>query len=50
MVNVQPCKKCYQCNNAAPSTEENYRICHVHHLKVWAYSVACNEFDDSVVF
>lgn len=43
-------RKCKNCNNFAPSGYDSFGQCRFGGFKVWGESVACREFDDSMIF
>lgn len=50
MVNVIHCKKCATCNNCKGIPEDTFGTCQLKGHKVWKQSVACRDYDDTVIF
>lgn len=50
MVTKNEIRKCGSCTNGAAAIEKGYTLCHLKHALVWSNSVACNNYDDSVIF
>lgn len=42
--------RCGKCTNGAPALTEGYTLCHLKHLVVYSNSVACSDYDDTVIF